>query len=286
MISKLSFRSLFTLSRPRFWIYELGTYLLGVLAVLPIGITPLQLGLLIAFGIYFLFPANLLIYGVNDIFDYDTDKLNPKKVEYEALLLPKYHRHVWQMIAVTNLPFLALLFWVPDSAKIAFALFIFFAFFYSAYPLRAKIRPGFDSLFSASHYVVTGVFGYFLVGGVGVPWAGVIAGILWATAMHAFSAVPDIEADSGAGLRTIATWLGAPATLAVCGLFYFASSVLAAIVLGPLPLVFGLLYVLLMLFAWLGRLSGWDDLIVYRWFPVINLGVGFVLALLLMLRLF
>jgi 4-hydroxybenzoate polyprenyltransferase len=33
------------------------------------------------FGLYFLIPANIRIYGINDIYDYETDKLNPKKVE-------------------------------------------------------------------------------------------------------------------------------------------------------------------------------------------------------------
>ena len=39
-----------------------------------------------SFVVYFLIPANILIYGINDIFDYDTDKLNPKKGTYEAFI--------------------------------------------------------------------------------------------------------------------------------------------------------------------------------------------------------
>lgn len=254
--------------------------------MLPQGFTSWELALLALFGLYFVGPANLLIYGVNDIFDYDTDKLNPKKVEYEALLLPKYHRAVWRTIALTNAPFVVLLWWVPAEARIAFAFFLFFAFFYSAYPIRAKIRPAFDSLFSAGHYVVTGVFGYFLAGGAGVPWIGILAGMLWAIAMHAFSAMPDIEADSRAGLKTIATWLGAPGTLVLAGVFYFLSSILAAWVLGTLwPLVLGLVYVGLMFAAWAHVLAKSDGLLVYRWFPAINMLSGFGIALILMLRL-
>ena len=285
-MEKLSVRQLITISRPRFWVYEFGTYLLGVLAVMSgQQYSVWQIVLLVLFGLYFLGAANLLIYGVNDIFDYDTDRLNPKKVEYEALLLPKYHPYVWRIIALKNLPFVVLLWWVPMEARIAFALFLFFAFFYSAYPIRAKIRPVLDSFFSASHYVVTGVFGYFLAGGVDVPWLGIIAGILWAMAMHAFSAVPDIEADEKAGLATVATWLRAPLTLIFCGVFYFASAVLASLLLGPWPLLLGLVYVILMLLAWLHRLAKSDALHVYRWFPAINMASGFVIALLLMLRL-
>jgi 4-hydroxybenzoate polyprenyltransferase len=33
----------------------------------------------LAFALYFTFPANLFVYGVNDFADYDTDKFNSKK---------------------------------------------------------------------------------------------------------------------------------------------------------------------------------------------------------------
>jgi 4-hydroxybenzoate polyprenyltransferase len=59
------------------------------------------------------------------------------------------------MIALFNIPFLFALFFVNMQTVIAFLLFLFFAIQYSAYPIRAKIRPILDSIFSASHYVVT-----------------------------------------------------------------------------------------------------------------------------------
>lgn len=31
------------------------------------------------FALYFVIAANIWIYGINDIYDYETDKLNPKK---------------------------------------------------------------------------------------------------------------------------------------------------------------------------------------------------------------
>jgi lycopene elongase/hydratase (dihydrobisanhydrobacterioruberin-forming) len=72
------------ISRPRFWIYELGPYMVGVLGGL---IANSYIGayfhilLVIIFGLYFLIPANIWIYGINDIYDYETDKLNPKKTQ-------------------------------------------------------------------------------------------------------------------------------------------------------------------------------------------------------------
>ena len=85
------------ISRPRFWIYELGPYMIGVLGAILThqeimqnpaidGLTVGQLFMKHAviigiFALYFLIPANIRIYGINDIYDYETDKLNPKKVE-------------------------------------------------------------------------------------------------------------------------------------------------------------------------------------------------------------
>lgn len=59
----------------------------------------------IVFGVYFLFSANLWIYGVNDIYDYETDKLNPKKSEYEALVHPREHPILRKNILIAQLPF-------------------------------------------------------------------------------------------------------------------------------------------------------------------------------------
>ena len=53
-------------------------------------------------AVYFTFPANLFVYGVNDIFDYETDKVNEKKHEYEALVEQKQHKTLVIWIAVFN----------------------------------------------------------------------------------------------------------------------------------------------------------------------------------------
>jgi len=43
--------------------------------------------------IFFLIPYNLLMYGINDVFDYQSDLANPRKGGVEgALLEPKLHR--------------------------------------------------------------------------------------------------------------------------------------------------------------------------------------------------
>lgn len=109
------------------------------------------------FAFYFLVPANIWIYGINDIYDYETDKLNPKKQGYEALVEPKEHKKLWTRILATSLPFLFVL-PLSITTYISFLLFLFFSAQYSATPIRAKGRPVLDSLFSAGHYIATAAF--------------------------------------------------------------------------------------------------------------------------------
>ena len=76
---------LISLSRPHFWLYEFGTFFLGVIlaaSTLKEVFSPI----VVLWGFYFLWPANFLIYGINDVFDYETDLRNPKKAAYESVL--------------------------------------------------------------------------------------------------------------------------------------------------------------------------------------------------------
>lgn len=216
----MNFSRIIRLSRPRFWVYEFGTYALGVCIGVQSGGGEWYTPMIALFALFFLFPANLLIYGINDVFDYETDKLNPKKTGYEDLLVPALHNKVYTLIFLSNVFFVALAFFVPWKATVALGLFYFFAFFYSAPPIRAKARAFLDSFFSAGHYVVTGVFGYFLTGAEGSVVLPVCAGLCWAIAMHAYSAVPDIDADKASGINTIAITLGRHPTIILCGFLY------------------------------------------------------------------
>jgi 4-hydroxybenzoate polyprenyltransferase len=280
----MNLKQILNISRPRFWLYEMGTYFIGVLVATSFLWDFLRPEILI-FGFFFLIPANILIYGINDIFDYETDKLNPKKVEYESLLVPEKHRAVWVWILATNIPFLLYAFTINQKTGIYLLVFYFFASFYSATPIRAKIRPFFDSLFSAGHYIFTGVFGYFLAGGEGFPLVGFIAGILWAMAMHAYSAVPDIKADTDAGFKTIATWLGRNGTIVMCLVFYVASAVLFSTLVGVFPLIAVLVYVFLMVKS----LKTQDDnklFKIYTYFPWVNFVTPMVWSIIYMVTKF
>jgi lycopene elongase/hydratase (dihydrobisanhydrobacterioruberin-forming) len=268
--------NLFALSRPRFWSYLFGTYLLGVVAGAPSLSTVVSLPNVI-WLLFFLFPANLLIYGVNDLFDYETDRHNPKKSAYEQYVSPQYRQRVAWAMAISTLPFLLALPLLPLPALLGLALFLFFGIFYSAPPIRAKARPGLDALFNIL-YVFPAVVGYFTAGGNNPTASLFIAGGLWCMAMHAYSAVPDISSDKSAQVRTIATVLGTKVTLILCAGLYAAATALSTLTLGGIAILVGSIYVGLM-GATLTKRGEQDIFSVYKLFPIVNFGVGLALTL-------
>lgn len=280
----MTLRRLFKISRPRFWLYEAGTFGIGYIAGITTlaGLTDLRA---IAWFLFFLIPANLLIYGINDIYDYETDKLNPKKVAYEALVEPKERKPIFLSIAILVALFLPLFFQLEIKAAISLLVFFFFAIFYSAPPIRAKGRPVLDSLFSAGHYIATGVFGFFLSGQDYISWIPIIGGVLWAMAMHAFSAVPDIQADKDANTATIATKIGAAKTIILCIALYIAAAVLLSSAIGAIAYVFLIVYLVIMFFAYKAKTP--DKLFsIYRIFPVVNVVIPMVWTILYLLKTF
>lgn len=226
-------------------------------------------------AIYFIYPANLLIYGVNDIYDYETDRLNSKKAGYENLVEYDRHAEIWIAIVLSSFAFIGELFFSNTAATVAAIAFVFFSIFYSAPPIRAKTKPFLDSAFNVL-YVMPGLFGYSLVTGEFPPIRVMIAAGCWTAAMHAYSAIPDIDADKQAGLKTIATVCGAYSTLAICAVLYAAAALLSAEYLGFVSIMLGFAYVLLMLASVYSYKKG-SLFRLYRAFPLINVAAGFVI---------
>jgi 4-hydroxybenzoate polyprenyltransferase len=274
-VMKLTFKEVFFLSRPRFWLYVLGTYLVGVIAsgnlFLHDDTTTL---LLIAFGVFFSLPANVFIYGVNDIYDYQTDIFNDKKIKYESVLKLEKHRSLWVVIVLLLIPFLPLFFVVNVPAKLALVLFLFTGLFYSASPIRAKSKPPLDVLFSAIIYVSPALVGFFITGNTNIQWLAVLGGLIWAFGMQTYSAVPDMEADRKAGLNTLATMLGEKKALWFCLIAYVISATIGFYYVGFIAIVFGGVYSAMVLLS----INNSSKLFkYYTYFPLINVITGALL---------
>lgn len=219
-------QKLFWSSRPISWIntafpFVVGYYLSSGLA---------DLNLLIGF-LFFLIPYNLLMYGVNDVFDYESDLRNPRKGGIEgALLEPKYHLPVLVVALHLPVPFVWYLGLQGDVlANLILALVIFSVLAYSLKYLRFKEIPFLDSITSAAHFVGPAVYGIALAGAdLTNPTLILIlvAFFIWGMASHAFGAVQDIRADREANISSIATVLGSRTTVRIALLGYLVAGFL------------------------------------------------------------
>ncbi len=272
---RLTPKEVFFLSRPRFWMYVLGTFLVGVMSSgnLFVYDTTTTI-LLIVFGVFFSLPANVFIYGVNDIYDYQTDIYNEKKVKYESVLEPEKHKSLWWIMGVLLIPFVPFFFMVNVYAKLALTVFLFTGLFYSAAPIRAKSKPPLDVLFSAIIYVSPALVGFFITGNTNIQWLAVIGGLIWAFGMQTYSAIPDIEADEKAGVHTLATMLGEKKALWFCLLAYLISASIGFYFVGVIAISFGLIYVAIVLLSINNKSKLFKY---YTYFPLINVASGAVL---------
>ncbi|MFB6152975.1 MAG: prenyltransferase [Halodesulfurarchaeum sp.] len=267
----MSLRRLLVRSRPRFWLYLAGPVLVG--AVFGADSVGQLLGPVpVALFAYFLLPANLFLYGVNDIFDAAVDRENPKKkgreTRYSGDALTR-----WSTLGAAILG-VALLALVPaDTVPWLLGFFILGAG-YSAPPLRLKTRPPFDSLTNGL-YVLPGVATYAALAGTAPPAFAVVGGWLWTMGMHTFSAIPDIGPDRRAGIQTTATRLGQRLATVYCGLVWL----LAAASFGLVDTRLGLLF---LVYPALLALIEVADVAVdraYWWYPAVNSLAGMVLTL-------
>jgi 4-hydroxybenzoate polyprenyltransferase len=190
--------------------------------------------------IYFLIPYNLAMYGINDVFDYESDLRNPRKGGVEGALLDRsMHRPTLWAALLTNVPFLVFLVWAGHPLSwLVLAVSVFAVIAYSAPGLRFKERPFVDSVTSSTHFVSPAVYGLVLAGAVFTPalWALLAAFFLWGLASHAFGAVQDVIADREAHISSIATVIGARATTRLAVIAYLLAGVLLLFTEWPGPL--------------------------------------------------
>lgn len=282
-------RQVLAASRPFSWINTAYPFAAGYLLA-----TEGRVDLTFVIGtLFFLIPYNLLMYGVNDVFDYASDLQNPRKGGIEGALADPavarvVHRRILWASALSVLPFLVYLLAVGSlAAGLTLLVVVFLVVAYSAPVLRFKERPVLDSATSAMHFVGPLLYALVLVGadlGSRSVWPVLVAFVLWGMASHAFGAVQDVRADREGGIGSVATVLGAHATVVLATGAY----VLAAAALLVLPWPGWLAAVLPLVYAastarfWSVRdedceraNAGW------RTFLWLNLVVGFLVTMLL-----
>jgi 4-hydroxybenzoate polyprenyltransferase len=199
--------------------------------------------LLVVGTLFFLIPYNLLMYGVNDVFDYESDLLNPRKGGIEGDVVRdrsrarRVHRGILWASVLTVVP---LMVWLALHGSVAslvpLLLVVFAVVAYSVPVLRFKERPFLDSLTSAVHFAGPLIYALVLTG-AGLTARGIwplwVAFLAWGMASHAFGAVQDVRADRDGGIASIGTVMGARVTTWFALVMYVAASALLLVLPWP-----------------------------------------------------
>lgn len=315
----MTLSTLFTISRPRFWHYVLWPMLIYFASswyleqiqssLLRWGTDWIFLLLIMCIILgYFTLPANLWIYGWNDIADGDTDKFNTKKWSYEAKIedttsmKTKLKWHIWWW----NIGYIILwclicwfLAWnydynnnIPSYSLIEYSIqyiinsaivlspFYLTAYLYSCRPLRAKAKPFIDGIMNILYIITPFSIIYridnnvnYMIFSLQEIFPILLAALLRCMAMHCYSAIPDIEPDRKAWLNTTAVYLGKQNALIYCSILYLGSAFLAFPTLWWFSIIWWIAYLSVMIISYYRQ----DVFALYKLFPYINLIVWFLL---------
>jgi 4-hydroxybenzoate polyprenyltransferase len=203
-------------SRPGLWLTAIAFYML------PLGQRNVFHSAAFWLGaLYVSFPMGLLLYGWNDIVDYEADRLNPRKGTFlfGARGTPEQLRGLPLRIALVQVPFVvACSFLAGAKMLLCFGGMVAAAALYNWRRFNFKTRPPLEILNQAGY-----LFVFLLSSWMNhvplLPWATMLFGALFAMHSLVFGEVMDLEPDRTAGRRTTATVIGrVPAKLLMAAL--------------------------------------------------------------------
>jgi 4-hydroxybenzoate polyprenyltransferase len=211
LVCKLLF--LIQVSRPMIWPVLPLVYGLGLNA----SHAPLSVAAIIQI-LLLTFPMNLIGCGLNDIYDYESDRRSPRRRTVWGAVVRSEDRPLVFSAALTMVPLVVLgacitRNWNNVAATVSLVLV---AWLYSVPPLRLKEQPPLDSLANGlGYFLLPFTMGYSLNAD---PWTMPLKYYLLALCVcgvHALAAAADYEADRAAGHRTLAVKFGRRAAAAV-----------------------------------------------------------------------
>jgi 4-hydroxybenzoate polyprenyltransferase len=181
-------------------------------------------------ALYVSFPMGLLLYGWNDIVDYEADRLNPRKGTFlfGARGTPEQLRRLPLRIVLVQVPFvLACSVFAGPKLLLCFAGMIAAAALYNWPRYGLKARPPLEILNQAG-YLFVFLLSSWMNGVAQLPWAAMLFGALFAMHSAVFGQVMDLEPDRAAGRRTTATVIGrVPAKLLMAMLMLVEAGLVA-----------------------------------------------------------
>jgi 4-hydroxybenzoate polyprenyltransferase len=193
-------------------------------------------------------------FAINNYYDVDTDKENPRRVHLNAIASGAISKH---SAIVLNIIFVI----IPLGISVFYNLwvfvfcflFIFWMWAYSAPPFRLKGRPGLDILWHFTAFVALVLWGSYLAGSITVLTVLVALSFgIFGCIAQVDNHISDYSYDKASGSKTFAVWIGidkAHTTLKIFIIIYI-------IVLLPLIVLYSFQSVYTILIICLGIILG------------------------------
>jgi 4-hydroxybenzoate polyprenyltransferase len=193
-------------SRPIVWPVLPLVYALGLHAArAPLGAAAIVQMLLLTF------PMNLIGCGLNDIFDYESDRRCPRRRAIWGAVVQAEDRAFiwWATLAMMPLVVLGACLTRNWDNIVATVSLVLVAWLYSVPPVRLKERPPLDSLANGlGYFLLPFVMGYSLGADPRAMPLRYYLLALCVCGVHALATAADYEADHAAGHRTLAVAFG------------------------------------------------------------------------------
>jgi 4-hydroxybenzoate polyprenyltransferase len=197
---------LIQVSRPIVWPVLPLVYLLGLRAA-HAGID----GVAVAQMVLLTFPMNLIGCGLNDIYDYESDRHSARRrAIWGAVVTPENQAFVFRACAAM-MPLVVLGACLTRNRDnfVATVSLVVIAWAYSVPPYRLKERPPLDSLANGlGYFLLPLMMGYSLKGDPRYMPPRYYLLALCVAGVHALATAADYEADQAAGHRTMAVVYG------------------------------------------------------------------------------
>lgn len=164
------------------------------------------------------FPMNLIGCGLNDIYDYESDRQCPRRrAVWGAVIRPEDRAFIWQAcLAMMPLVVLGACLTRNGDNFVATVSLLLVAWLYSVPPVRLKERPPLDSLANGlGFFLLPFAMGFSLGADPRTIPPRYFLLTLCVCGVHALATAADYEADRAAGHRTLAVVFGRRAAAAL-----------------------------------------------------------------------
>jgi 4-hydroxybenzoate polyprenyltransferase len=178
-----------------------------------LGITNLNLSdNLIPFSVFFIsfFFIAALTFAMNNYFDADSDKKNPRRRDINAIASGRISK---QNGIILNLIFILISLIVTVLHNFEIFLFciylIFLGLAYSVPPIRLKGRPRWDVIWHFFGFFSIVMYGSYVAGNISIfNWLIAISLGVWSSVGQVGNHIADYTFDKESGTKTYAVWIG------------------------------------------------------------------------------